>query len=78
MRALESGRYMLRATNTGVTAIIDQKGRVVSSLPEFEAATLEGTVQGYAGVTPYARCGNLPVLLWIAVAMIVAGFKRRP
>jgi apolipoprotein N-acyltransferase len=78
MRALESGRYMLRATNTGVTAIIDQKGRVVSSLPEFEAATLEGTVQGYAGVTPYARWGNLPVLLWIAVALIVAGFKRRP
>lgn len=77
MRALETGRYMLRATNTGVTAIIDQKGRVLSSLPEFEAGTLEGLAQGYAGLTPYARWGNLPVLIWIALALSVAGFFRR-
>ena len=78
MRALETGRYMLRATNTGVTAIIDQKGRVLSSLPEFEAGTLEGVAQGYDGLTPYARWGNLPVLIWIAVALSMAWFRRRP
>lgn len=63
MRALEAGRYMLRATNTGVTAIIDEKGRVVAALPEFTAATLTGKAQGFAGMTPYARLGNAPVVL---------------
>jgi apolipoprotein N-acyltransferase len=76
MRALESGRYMLRATNTGVTAIIDQKGRVVSALPEFTTATLQGQVQGYTGMTPYARWGNWPIS---ATALITIGllFFRR-
>jgi apolipoprotein N-acyltransferase len=77
MRAIETGRYMLRATNTGITAVIDQKGRVLSSLPEFAAGTLEAEVQGYAGMTPYARWGNLPVLLWLGAVLIVAWFRRQ-
>jgi len=78
MRALETGRTMLRATNTGVTAIIDQKGRVVSSLPEFTTATLEGTAQGFAGMTPYARWGNAPVVILLTSLLAVAGLRRRP
>jgi apolipoprotein N-acyltransferase len=78
MRALESGRFMLRATNTGVTAIINQKGQVVTALPEFVAGTLEGTVHGFSGMTPYARWGNYPVLVWVAVVLSISGFKRRP
>jgi apolipoprotein N-acyltransferase len=81
MRALETGRMMLRATNTGVTAIIDAKGRMVASLPLFTAGSLTGTIQGYAGSTPYVRWGNAPVLvLWgvLGVALAFARFRRRP
>lgn len=81
MRALETGRMMLRATNTGVTAIIDAKGRMLANLPLFTAGSLTGTIQGYAGSTPYLRWGNAPVLvLWgvLGVWLLAAGFRRRP
>jgi apolipoprotein N-acyltransferase len=58
MRALETGRYMLRATNTGMTAVIDERGVVVKAAPEFVAATVEHTVPGFEGSTPYVRWGN--------------------
>jgi apolipoprotein N-acyltransferase len=81
MRALETGRMMLRSTNTGVTAIIDAKGRMLASLPLFTAGSLSGEIQGYAGSTPYVRWGNAPVLaLWgvLGAGLLLAGFRRRP
>jgi apolipoprotein N-acyltransferase len=81
MRALETGRMMLRATNTGVTTIIDVRGHVVAALPLFTAGSLSGVIQGYAGSTPYVRWGNMPVLLvWgvLAVGLILAGLRRQP
>lgn len=63
MRALESGRMMLRATNTGLTALIDQKGVMRAHLPPYREGVLQGTVTGYTGSTPYARWGNAPVLI---------------
>jgi apolipoprotein N-acyltransferase len=81
MRALETGRMMLRATNTGLTAIIDAKGRVLASLPPFTAGSLSGEIQGYAGSTPYVRWGNAPVLVsWgmVGVGLLLAGFRRLP
>jgi apolipoprotein N-acyltransferase len=77
MRALESGRAMLRATNTGVTAIIDQRGEVTRQAPVFTTTLLEGPVQGYQGATPYVRFGNLPILLVMALLSILA-WKFRP
>jgi apolipoprotein N-acyltransferase len=71
-RALETGRYMLRATNTGMTAIIDQRGRVLQAAPEFATATVNGDVQGYAGATPFVRFGNLPVIV-LAVLLALGG-----
>lgn len=76
MRAQETGRYMLRATNTGVTAIIDQRGRLVSAAPQFTATILDGTAQGYSGSTPYVRWGNWP-LLAIALSMCTVPFLLR-
>lgn len=76
MRALETGRYMLRATNTGVTAIINQKGRVVSSLPEFTQGVLHGHAQGYAGATPYARWGNWPAVGLALVVLFLFGWRQ--
>jgi apolipoprotein N-acyltransferase len=72
-RALETGRYMLRSTNTGVTAIIDHRGEVVKAAPEFETAIVSGEVRGRSGATPYVRWGNLPVVL-LALALAAAGW----
>jgi apolipoprotein N-acyltransferase len=78
-RAMETGRMMLRATNTGVTSIIGVKGHVLQALTQHEAAVLRGMAQGYAGTTPYVRWGNGMVLF--LMALILAGsfrFARKP
>ena len=78
VRAAEAGRYLLRATNTGVTAVIDAHGRVVDELPQFEAGLLKATVRGYTGATPYARVGNYLVVLLCAAALVaVLAVSRR-
>lgn len=69
MRALEAGRYMLRATNTGVTAVINPRGEVLSQLPLFTTGSLEHEVWGYGGATPYVRWGNYAVLLLCVLAI---------
>jgi apolipoprotein N-acyltransferase len=74
VRALETGRWMVRSTNTGVTAAIDPLGRVVSRLPQFTQATLVQRVEPRSGMTPYARLGNTPA---IAIAALVAFFAWR-
>ena len=70
-RALETGRPMLRATNTGMTAIIDPHGRVQAVAPEFTEAVLRGDVQGYAGITPFVRWRDTPVI--VLALLLVAG-----
>lgn len=55
MRALEFERPMLRATNTGATAVIDHRGVVTASLPRMTRGVLEAWVQGRDGLTPFAR-----------------------
>ncbi len=71
-RAIETGRFMLRATNTGVTAVIGPRGEVLAAAPEYEIATVTYRVQGYGGATPYIRLGNTAVLA-LCVALIAAG-----
>ena len=75
MRALETGRMMLRATNTGVTAIIGADGRVLAKLPQHKRAMLHGLAQGYQGETPYVRFGNAPVLLLVALMLMIARWR---
>ena len=70
MRAIETGRTMLRATNTGMTAIISPKGIVTAVLPPFTAAALTASAQGYTGLTPYARWGNVLTLLLAGLACL--------
>jgi apolipoprotein N-acyltransferase len=69
LRAMETGRMMLRATNTGVTSIIGADGKVLQQLPQHEEAVLLGMVQGYDGITPYVRWGNAAVLLLMIVML---------
>ena len=70
MRAIELARPVLRATNTGVTAAIDARGRVVGALPTYTAGALALAMQGSVGLTPYARWGNaLPLALGLALSL---------
>jgi len=75
VRAAEAGRYMLRAANTGITAVIDPRGRVVSRIPQFEPGVLTDVVQGFNGATPYAVVGNYPVVLGTLLVLLLARFK---
>jgi apolipoprotein N-acyltransferase len=77
LRALETGRPMLRATNTGATAIIDARGRVVAQLPFNSEGTLDGEVRGYAGTTPYVRYGDMPALATIGIVLLAAFLLAR-
>ena len=76
MRAIEFARPMLRANNTGVTAVIDEKGRVTQRLAPFTEGILETTIQGRKGSTPYAAWGDLPILL-ICLAGLGIGAAQR-
>ena len=77
MRSLETGRPMLRATNTGATAIINARGQVQAALPQDTLNSLEGRVQGMTGLTPYVRTGNLLVLGLAALAVAAAWVMAR-
>jgi apolipoprotein N-acyltransferase len=72
MRALETGRTMLRATNTGVTAVVDPRGRVAGRLPAFTEGVLEARVEGRTGATPYVRAGNAPVVALVGLIVGIA------
>ncbi len=73
MRALEAGRYMLRSTNTGVTAIIDERGKVLDQLEVFTTAGLHGLAQGFSGATLYVLTGNY-LALGLAVLLLCTGW----
>jgi apolipoprotein N-acyltransferase len=77
MRSLESGRAMLRATNDGVTALIDYDGTLTGTLPQFQPGVLTGEVQPRSGVTPYLRFGNWPVLGLLLASLVVALSRAR-
>ena len=77
MRAIETGRPMLRATNTGATAVIDPHGVVLASLPSWQQGVLSARVQGMRGSTPYIRFGNLLFLALAAAALACAWWRGR-
>lgn len=76
-RALESGRYMLRSTNTGITAVIDPAGAVVARGPQFEPVVVTASVQPRRGATPWVRFGNWPVLVASALLLLMASAPVR-
>jgi apolipoprotein N-acyltransferase len=77
MRSLETGRMMLRATNTGATAIIGHHGELIATLPHFTTAILNGTVQGYTGTTPYVRWGNWLIISLLFIALILLWGRKK-
>jgi apolipoprotein N-acyltransferase len=83
LRALEAGRYLVRAANDGISAVIDAQGRVTGKAPEFVPAVLVSKVVPMTGLTPYARVGNWPIIT-LGVLALVYGLwvrndrRRRP
>jgi apolipoprotein N-acyltransferase len=81
LRAIETGRVHLAATNTGVTAAIDRDGAVLAQLPQFTEGRLEIAVQGYTGVTPYMRFSDWPIVALslglLSAATLVAWRRQR-
>jgi apolipoprotein N-acyltransferase len=75
MRALETGRPVLSATNTGPTAAILPDGRIDARLPVFTPGSLSVTVQGRSGLTPYIRFGNTPVIA-LCIVLLAWGIWR--
>ncbi|VFR25549.1 Apolipoprotein N-acyltransferase / Copper homeostasis protein CutE [plant metagenome] len=77
LRTLETARPMLRATNTGATAVIGPDGVVQAELRAMHAGTLDVSVQGTSGLTPYARVGNVPAVGGIVLILAFAAWRRR-
>ena len=72
MRAIEAARPMLRATNTGITSIIDHHGVVIARLPWFTRGVLEGSIAGRTGITPYVRYGDAVAIGAALTAIVIA------
>ncbi|MCZ4329666.1 apolipoprotein N-acyltransferase [Castellaniella denitrificans] len=77
MRALETARPVVRATNTGATAVIDARGQVRGVLDPGRPGVLDAEVQGTQGLTPYVRWGNAPILIWTLLGLLLAVRSRR-
>lgn len=77
MRAIENGRWFIRATNTGVTAIINAQGQIVHTAPQDIATVVRGDVPFMQGQTWYNRFGYYPILLWSFAIMVIAWWRAR-
>ena len=69
MRSMETGRFLLRSTNTGVTAVVAPGGKIISQAPLFKATVLTGTITPMGGMTPYARLGDKPFILVLIIML---------
>lgn len=77
MRAIEAQRFMVRAANDGVSAVIGPRGELVARAPEYQPTVLRATIVPRSGLPPYARVGNWPVLLVALAGLLFAAWNRR-
>ncbi|PID43181.1 MAG: apolipoprotein N-acyltransferase [Gammaproteobacteria bacterium] len=76
MRSLETGRYMVRGTNNGISAIIDHKGKITKKTDQFFATSLTGTVYSASRSTPFMITGSWPIVLF-SLGLLICAFYRR-
>lgn len=77
LRALENGRYVVRATSNGITAIIDPRGELVERAPQFETTYLTGEFYAMEGLTPFTRTGSWPAWLLAGLLLLPGLYRRR-
>lgn len=77
MRSLETGRYLLFSTNTGITAIIDAQGKIQDVAPMFKPYVLTGIVQPMTGRTPYIIIGMYPIVILSVIFLLIAWLRRK-
>ncbi len=77
MRALENGRYLLRGTNNGVSAIIDHRGQLLGQSEQFVTTTLTGEAQVMLGRTPFGSFGVTPLVSGCALALLLMALMHR-
>lgn len=80
MRALETGRDLVRATNTGISAIVDWRGRIIGEVPAFVRGAFSAPVQPRGGATPFVQGGNwlsIGLALGMVIAALLLGLRRR-
>ena len=77
MRALEAGRWMIRATNNGITVLINPYGQIIEQIPQFEQAVLYGEVAAMQGLTPYLRWRSWPLIALCVLLLGWALIRRR-
>lgn len=77
MRALELGKPLIRATNNGVTAVTDYKGRITKQVPQFQTEVLKAEVTSTSGNTPYTYLGSWLLYLWCFIGLFGIWLQKR-
>jgi apolipoprotein N-acyltransferase len=77
MRAIEAQRFLVRAANDGISAVIGPRGEFVARAADFEAVVLRATITPRSGIPPYLQFGNQPFLLFVIVGLMAALWAGR-
>ena len=76
-RALETGRYLLFVSNSGITAIINSKGGVQARIPAFSVGVLDGEITAMQGITPIVWLGDRVIVIMLFLLLLLAWFYCR-
>ncbi len=77
MRSVETGRYLLRGTNIGVSAIVNEKGKITATEPLYTTTVIKGDAQPFVGATPYVRVGNWLVVMTLSLLLLLGAISYR-
>jgi len=77
IRAIEAQRFLIRAANDGISAVIGPRGEFVARAADFEAVVLRASITPRSGVPPYLRFGNQPILFLVIVGLLAALWMGR-
>ena len=76
IRALEFNRYILRATNTGISAVIDNKGRLIDHIENDTVGTINAQIPTAMSLSFYSQYGDIFILMLIFLSLMLRGFNR--